>query len=201
MLDNSLPDELSLGPVLSTPDEDSPEARLNPRQAAFVREYLVDLNGTQAAIRAGYSAACASVQASKLVADPKIADAIERGKAQRLASVNIAAADVLSEMDALARSNICHYVISDEGQVELAPGAPDNAMAAIKSIKKKTRVDKDGSRTYDVEVQLWDKPGSLKLMGKHAGVKAFFDKVEVSGPDGGPIPITEVRSIIVDPKS
>lgn len=208
MLDNSQPDGVSLGPVLSTPEEDQPEARLNPRQAAFVREYLVDLNGTQAAIRAGYSSACASVQASKLVADPKIADAIARGKAQRLVAVNIAAADVLSEMDALARSNVNHYVISDEGQVELAPGAPANAMAAIQSIKRRTRVELRGTgenevvtKYYDVELKLWDKPGSLKLMGKHAGVKAFFDKLEVSGPDGGPIPIAEIRSVIVDPKS
>ena len=44
---------------------------LNPRQAAFVREYLVDLNGTQAAIRAGYSPNGADVQAIRLLGNAK----------------------------------------------------------------------------------------------------------------------------------
>ncbi len=74
-------------------------------------------------------------------------------------------------------------------------------MRAISSVKKKIRHAKDGSITYEVEFRLWDKPGSLKLMGKHAGVAACFDKLEVTGKDGGPIAITQVRSIIVDPKA
>ena len=192
-----------------TPDElAAVEKPLNPRQRAFVAEYLVDLNGTQAAIRAGYSPATAVVQASQLLIEPHIAAAVERGKAQRLASVNITAESVLSEMDALARSNVENYVISDEGQVVLAEGAPPNAMAAVQSIKKKTRVEtrRNGTevietRYYDVELKLWDKVGSLKLMGKHAGVKACSDRMEVTGPDGGPIPVQQVRSIIVDPKA
>lgn len=173
---------------------------LNPRQRAFVAEYLVDMNATQAYIRAGYSAATAGVAGHQLLNNPKIAAHIEAGKAQRLASVNLNAETVLSEIDALARSNISHYVITDDGQVELAEGAPRNAMAAIKELKRKARIDKDGGVTYEVELKLWDKPGALKLMGKHAGVKACNDKMELSGPDGGPIPIGEVRSVIVDPK-
>lgn len=112
---------------------------------------------------------------------------------------------VLHEMSILATANVEHYVVDDEGQVQLAEGAPEGAMGAIQSIKRKTRVhyDKDQNivgKTYDVELRLWDKPGSLKLMGKHAGVKAFFDRVEVSGPNGGPIPVEAVKSVIVDPK-
>jgi hypothetical protein len=111
-------------------------------------------------------------------------------------------------MDALARSNVKHYVISDDGQVELAEGAPPNAMAAVQSVRKKTRVEsrKVGDEYvtttyYDVELKLWDKTGTLKLMGKHAGVKACSDRMEVTGPDGGPIQVEEVRNIVVDPKA
>lgn len=57
---------------------------LNPRQAAFVREYLVDFNGKQAAIRAGYAAGSAEVQASRLLTVAKVQQAIKAGQ-QKLA--------------------------------------------------------------------------------------------------------------------
>jgi phage terminase small subunit len=54
---------------------------LTPKQAAFVREYMVDHNGTQAAIRAGYSARTASEQASRLLTNVKVSKAIEFSQA------------------------------------------------------------------------------------------------------------------------
>ncbi len=71
-------------------------------------------------------------------------------------------------------------------------------MRAVQSIKRKVTVKPNGDKVYDVEFRLWDKPGNLKLMGRHAGAKACFDKVEVTGKDGGPLEvITEVRRTIV----
>jgi phage terminase small subunit len=174
---------------------------LSPQRQAFVHEYLIDLNGTQAATRAGYSPLTAHSIASELLTYPEVAAAVERGKAQRIARVNTTADSVLHEVSLLAQSCIEHYEVDDFGNLRAAPGAPDGAMRAISSCKKKIRHAKDGSITYEVEFRLWDKPGSLKLMGKHAGVAACFDRVELSGPGGGPIPITQVRSIIVDPKA
>lgn len=176
---------------------------LNPRQAAFVAEYLVDLNGTQAAIRAGYSPHTANEQASALLANLNIAEAVERGKAQRASRVNISQDTVLHEMSMLALSRIDHYVVSDDGQVELAEGAPEDAMAAVQSIKRKTRVHCDAQgnitgKTYEVELRLWDKPAPLKLTGRHVGL--YPDRVEHVGKGGGPIEIAEVRNTIVDPK-
>lgn len=180
-------------------DESTPG--LTPRQAAFVHEYLIDLNGTQAAIRAGYSPATADVQASQLLGELNIAAAVAKGKAQRLARVNITADSVLSEMHALATSCVDHYKIDEFGNLKPTDDAPDNAMAAVASVKKKIRHAKDGSVTYEVEFRLWDKPGSLKLMGKHAGVAACSEKVEVTGKNGGPIEtITEIRRVVVHPK-
>lgn len=176
--------------------------QMNARQRAFVAEYLIDLNGTQAALRAGYSATSAAETASELLRDPKVADAVAVGKAQRLSRVNMTADTVLHEMSILAKSSIEHYIVDDEGQVQLVAGAPDGAMGAIQSVKRKTilHYDDDGNvnnRTYDVEIRLWDKPGSLKLMGKHAGLN-FSDRVEVTGKDGGAI-ISKVIREIVDP--
>lgn len=173
------------------------EKPLAPRRAAFVAEYLIDLNAAQAAIRAGYAPHSANVTGAQLLADPNIAAAVERGKAQRLTRVGMTADSVLSEMALLANGRLEHYIIDDDGQVQLAPGAPDGAMAAIKSIKRKTRMsyDKDGNligKTYDVEVALWDKPGTLKLMGRHVGL--FPDRVELVGKGGGPIELAEVST-------
>lgn len=184
--------------ALLTPLE---EKSLNPRQKAFVAEYLLDLNATQAYIRAGYSPLTAQPGSAELLSNPIVAAAVERGKAQRLARVNVSADAILTEISLLATSCVDHYVLDDFGQLRPAENAPDGVMRAVKSIKRKVRHDKDGSVTYDVSFELWDKPGQLKLMGRHAGVKATFDRVELSGPNGGPIPIEAVRSIIVDPKA
>ena len=151
-------------------------------------------------MRTGYSPECANVQAAKLVADPNIAAVIESRKAQRLARVNVSADAVITEISLLANSCVEHYVLDDFGQLRAADDAPDGAMRAVKSIKRKVRHDKDGSVTYDVSFELWDKPGSIKLLGRHAGAKACFDRVEHTGADGGAILVEQVRSIVVDPK-
>ena len=62
---------------------------LTPKQVEFVAQYLVDLNGKQAAIRAGYSAKTAEVQASKLLSNPKVAAEVARQKHIRSERVNI----------------------------------------------------------------------------------------------------------------
>lgn len=182
--------------------EETPLPELPKRRAAFVAEYLIDLNGTQAAIRAGYSPHTANEQAAQLLADVSVAAHVERAKAQRFARVNTTADSVLHEVSLLAQSCVEHYEVDDFGNLRAAEGAPEGAMRAVASVKKKIRHAKDGSITYEVEFRLWDKPGSLKLMGKHAGVAACFDKVEVTGKDGGPLEmITEVRRVVVSPKA
>lgn len=187
------------GDVFSTLDEP-----LTARQQAFVEEYIIDFNATQAAIRAGYAPASADVQGSQLLAKPHIAAAVERAKAQRLSRTQMTADTVLHEMSLLANSNLSHYIIDDKGNVQLAEGAPEGAMRAIQSIKKKTTQrfnDKTGElvTTYDVELRLWDKPTPLKLMGRHVGI--FHDRTEVTGKNGGPIEIIgKIESVIIDPK-
>lgn len=155
------------------------------RERSFVEEYLVDFNGTQAAIRAGYSARTAGSIASELLKRPKIADALETAKANRLARTQYAADKVLAEMSTLAHSSVEHYAVSIEGAVTLAEGAPPDAMRAVKKVKRKTRILKDGTVEHDVELELWDKPTPLKLMGRHVGL--FPDRVEVTGANGAPL--------------
>ena len=170
-------------------------------QEQFVVEYLVDFNATQAAKRAGYSDSVAILASQTLLKDSAIAAAVDRAQAQKLARVNVRADEVIHELAALAYSRVDHYLVDDNGNVKLAEGAPENAMAAVKSIKKRktVREDKQGNITitYDVTLELHDKPGQLKLLGRHIGL--FPDKVEHTGKNGGPIEtaVTEVRRVIV----
>jgi phage terminase small subunit len=70
---------------------------LTPKQQRFVEEYLVDLNATQAAIRAGYSEATAKQQGSRLLTYADIAEAIEKATEKRSEETKIDAAWVLQK--------------------------------------------------------------------------------------------------------
>jgi phage terminase small subunit len=174
---------------------------LSPKQAKFVSEYLIDLNATQAAIRAGYSAKTADVQGPRLLGNVGVAAAIQEAQGRVEAKAEITQARVLTELALLAFSDLTHYVVDDNGDVKLAEGAPDGAMRALQSIKRKITSRKVGDEwetTRDVEIRLWDKPGPLKLAGRHVGL--FADKVELTGPNGGPIEtVTRVERVIVRP--
>lgn len=78
---------------------------LEPRQRAFVAEYLKDLNGTQAAIRAGYSPGNARVQASELLAIPKVAAEVETAMQARAARTEVDADKVIRRLDAIATAD------------------------------------------------------------------------------------------------
>ncbi len=71
---------------------------LTPRQARFVKEYLVDLNGTQAAIRAGYSEHTANEQAARLLANVSVKAAVDAGAATQHAQLDLTAQKVLAEL-------------------------------------------------------------------------------------------------------
>lgn len=160
---------------------------MSDKQAAFVREYLVDLNATQAAIRAGYSEATASQQGARLLANVKIAEAIRAAMDERAERVQIQSDDVLAELRALVRSNVKHFVIDDSGDVDLADGAPDDAFRAVASIKHKIRTDADKSVTREVELKLWDKNSAIDKAMRHLGI--FKDKLDLTS-DSKPLRFT-----------
>jgi len=101
-------------------------------------------------------------------------------------------------MSLLANASVDHYFVDEHGDLKAKPEAPDGAIRAVASIKKTTRIDKDDNITYTVEFKLWDKPGSLKLMGRH--INLFPDRVEHTGAGGGPIEtVSKVERVVVDP--
>ena len=148
--------------------------KLTPKETRFICEYLIDRNAQQAAIRAGYKAS--TKWGYKLLKRPAIAEAVAKASAEQAARNAITADRVLQELELLTFSDITHYTVEERGRVSLAPGAPANAMRAVRSVKHKVRHDKAGGVTYETELTLWDKVTPLRLAGRHVGL--FPDRVE-----------------------
>lgn len=72
---------------------------LNPKQTRFVAEYLIDLNATQAAIRAGYSAKTAEQIGSRLLRNVQVRAAVDAGIAKRAGKLEITAEKVLKDIE------------------------------------------------------------------------------------------------------
>ena len=140
--------------------------RLTPRQRRFVDEYLLDLNGKQAAIRAGYSPKTAEVLASQTLRNPKVQAALAEAMAARAQRVELTQDTVLRELALLAQSDVTHYVIDQEGNVALRAGAPAGAMRAVSSLKKRI-VHTESAVIYETEIKLWNKPASVRMSGEH----------------------------------
>src|SRR5215213_1985099 len=90
-------------------EDAAPLHGLTARQARFVEEYLVDLNATQAAIRAGYSARTANEQASRLLANVSVAAAISEALAARAERTQITADQVVEELAAIGFAKLGDY--------------------------------------------------------------------------------------------
>ncbi len=150
--------------------------RLTAMQAAFVVAYCGNGgDATRAAKEAGAIPSSAAVTASKWLRLTKIQDAIARGKRDLVVRTRFTGDRVLRELKTMAFSSVEHYQVNAEtGRLELAPGAPRDAMRAVASVKYKTETDKAGTVTRSVEFRLWDKPGTIKMAGKHVGL--FPDK-------------------------
>ncbi len=150
--------------------------KLSPKQEMFVKEYLIDLNGKQAAIRAGYSPKTAEVQASQLLSKLKVRAHVEKAMAERSKRTGINADRVLMELARIGLINPRNLIDLSKGQV--INGANEDDLSAIASVKVKTSTFESGE-TVEREIKLYDKIKALELLGKHLGM--FTDKLEVNG--------------------
>lgn len=166
--------------------------KLAPKQQRFVEEYPKDLNGKQAAIRAGYSARSAEVHASRLLSNAKVQSALQAILKARADKAELTAADLLAEIDILATSNIAQiFDFDSDGGIVLKAGKdiPDRARRCIASLELTT--DKSGQPI--VKVRLWDKVAAQRLAGQHRGM--FTEKHEHTGEGGGPIQIKTIEVV------
>jgi len=128
-------------------------AQLNPRQVAFITEYLVDFNGTQAAIRAGYSPKTASVQSFDLLRKPAIAEALTILSRKQLERANVTTERLIDEYAILGFSDMRNYLRFDEkGEVYLDwTNMPPEATRAIAEITQDVYMEGKGEDSREVK--------------------------------------------------
>lgn len=160
--------------------------KLAPRQAAFVREYLVDLNATQAAIRAGYKEKTARAQGSRLLTNAAVEAALKGALEKRNERLELKADDVLRELLTFARFDPARAFAKDGSMLPLHE-MPEDVRRAISSIEVDEFDADDGPIGRVKKVKFWSKPHGLEMLGRH--LKLFTDKVEAAGADGGPLEI------------
>ena len=122
-------------------------AKLTPKQARFCEEYLVDLNATQAAIRAGYSVESAGSIGSENLSKPEIRARIETAMAERSKRTGINADRVLRELGRIAFVN--PKDVLDLQTAEVKPDTSDDDLAAIAGMKGKYVPHKDFDENGD----------------------------------------------------
>lgn len=150
-------------------------AKMTEKQKRFIEEYLIDLNATQAAIRAGYSPKYADREGHKLVENSRVSEAIEKALAERSRRTGINQDRVVQELAKIAFVKITDVVNDD---CEILPDADEADLAAIESVKVKSIPTKSGEVGVEREVKLSSKLKALELLGKHLGM--WNDKLDVN---------------------
>lgn len=150
-------------------------AKLGKKQKCFVDEYLIDLNATQAAIRAGYSAKTASEQGYQLLQNTSVQQAISEEMAERSRRTGVNQDRVVMELARIAFINAADVINPEDATIKAEAGADDTA--AIQSVKVKMIPTKEGTG-IEREIRLNDKLKALELLGKHLGM--WNDKLDVN---------------------
>lgn len=156
------------------------------KQVRFVEEYLVDLNATQAAKRAGYSEKTASVIGVENLKKPLIAAAVAAHMAELSKKTEITVERVLAEYAKLAFSDLEDFVKWKAGNISLedSTALPEGLTACVQEVKESVAP----SGTVTTSIKLHDKKGALDALGKHLGM--FRERVDLNiGDDGPPINI------------
>lgn len=147
---------------------------MTPKERRFVEEYLIDLNATAAAIRAGYAPSTARGAADwireKDPEKPRLAAQVRAAMAARSARTGVTADRVVRELAQLAFADMAEVLDAGSGRIR-----DDADMRAVNSMR--IRDTEDGR---DVEIRLHDKSRALELLGKHLGM--FDDTLNVNLP-------------------
>lgn len=155
-------------------------SKLTPRQERFVQEYLIDLNATQASIRAGYSAKGATVRGAELLANRKVQEAVEKAKAHRSERTCITQDRVLQELSRIAFFDP-RKLFTDAGDpIDIHDLDDDVAavLAGLDIVVERTDEGRDGFTSVR-KYKLTNKLGALEAAMRHLGM--FKDSLELKG--------------------
>ncbi|HGE8458742.1 TPA: terminase small subunit [Serratia marcescens] len=151
---------------------------LTDKQEIFCREYLVDLNATQAAIRAGYSGKTAQEQSSRLLSNVMVQDRISVLKLERNEQVGVDAAYVLRRLTEIDQMDVLDVLLAN-GELKPVKDWPKVWRTTLSGMDV-TELAGDSAGLLK-KIKWPDKVKNLELLGKHIDVQAFKEKVEHSG--------------------
>lgn len=154
---------------------------LTAKQARFVDEYLIDLNATQAAIRAGYSARNADKIGSQLLGKTRVAEQIQSAMKAREKRTHITQDRVLQELARIAFFDI-RRLYNEDGTMKLPHELDDEAAAVLAGVDVSTTSvggDESPLSIITKKAKVFDKGAALTLAMRHLGM--LTDKVEHSG--------------------
>lgn len=146
-------------------------AVLTPKQQLFVEEYLKDLNGTQAAMRAGYSPNRADQTASRLLRNGKVEAAVEKAKAERSKRTKVDADYVLKRLHEIDTLDVAD-ILDNTGNMLPVHQWPKTWRQSISGVDLQELMSGD-TETVVRKIKWPDKLRNLELLGKHVSVKAF----------------------------
>lgn len=161
---------------------------LTDKQRLFCREYLTDLNATQAAIRAGYSEKTARSIGQENLTKPDIQAEVQRMMRKRVEMVDRSAADVVKALEKIAFFDI-KELYNEDGSLKPINELPDHIAVAICGVEFETSVNEDGEVvTEPKRYKLADKKGALELLGRHLGL---FQGRKEQSPDTTRLPVSD----------
>jgi phage terminase small subunit len=156
-------------------------SRVTKRQERFCREYIIDMNGKEAAIRAGYKRDNAKVIASNLLAQPEVRFLVAKLVEQTFQRLDMTAQRVLFELSCIAFSNAADFtIVGPDGEplLDMSKMSREQMAAIAEYTEDATGGQNDGERRLIVrrKIKLHDKVAALGLLGKH--FKLFVEKHE-----------------------
>lgn len=165
------------------------------RQRRFVAEFVKDMKGPKAAIRAGYSSATADSQASRLLKKPRVRREIESELERRALDADLKPTDIIRELKAMANLDISQAFGEDGAMLPLheMPADVKRAIAAVETSELFGYAPGEEGKTqigHIRKLKFWPKDKALELLGKY--LKMFTDRVEHQG---------DVRILVTDPYS
>ncbi len=164
---------------------------MTPKQERFVHEYLVDVNATQAAIRAGYSKKTAQEQSSRLLSNVMVSAAIAKEMKLLAEKTGVTAEKVIADLALIGFANMGDYLnLSDpeHPRIDISNLTPEQA-----SVIAEVTYEKRGIQRR-VKIKLHDKLNALVNLGKHLGL--FSERHLLGGLDGGETKHTQYMEVV-----
>ncbi len=175
------------------------QQKLTPKQRRFIEEYLIDPNATQAAIRAGYSKKTAYSAGQRLLKNVEVAAVLNKAQKERSERTGITADSILrnlGDMNSVKLNDIVEWNSNGIVKVKSSDELTPQQAACIQEIRL-TSTEKG----FTFRLKLYDRIKLLELAGKHVGVQAFKDKVEVDTGDAIIARLLEGRKRVADAKA